>query len=124
MSEACDSDMTERRVCASHSGLEVKLTGGLFLLLSIFGMLGYQTFFQVPQLKFDVNQEITVLKAKIIALEKNDTDLLSAVNRIEQSSYDLGADIDAVSKATGKNTAARNKKARPMTFMEWVKGAK
>lgn len=57
--------------CMEHSGLTTKLNGGLALLLGIFGMLGFQTFVQVPQLKYEVNQEITIMKGQIAVLQSD-----------------------------------------------------
>lgn len=69
--ETCAADLEEHRgICLEHSGVASKLNGGLALLTVIMCLIGYQVFFQVPDLKYANGERLTKIEGKLEGLEK------------------------------------------------------
>jgi hypothetical protein len=56
-------------LCREHSGMSTKLNGVLALLTTIAGLLGYQIFMQVPDMRLELTKNLMTLEARVKALE-------------------------------------------------------
>lgn len=67
-------------VCYLHSGIKTWLQVGASLLTVLNGLVGYQVFYQVPNLKLEVSQRMDRLENRMSIAEKNISDLIAIRN--------------------------------------------
>jgi hypothetical protein len=71
-----DSDI----YCPAHSGTRTWITVGIGLLVFLNGLVGYQVFFQVPALKYDVTRRIDSTENRLAIVEKDLTNIKAVRN--------------------------------------------
>jgi hypothetical protein len=72
--------------CPAHSGTRTWITVGIGLLIFLNGLVGYQVFFQVPALKYDVTRRIDSTENRITAVERDLSNLKAVRNADHPSS--------------------------------------
>jgi hypothetical protein len=76
----------ENAYCPAHSGMKTWISVGIGLLVALNGLVGYQVFIQVPDIKFDITRRIDMLENKTVTIEKDIVDLKETRNADHPSS--------------------------------------
>lgn len=66
--------------CPAHSGTQAWITVGIGLLVALNGLVGYQVFIQVPDIKYDITRRIDRLENKVTEAEQDVSNLKATRN--------------------------------------------